>query len=269
MKHKSRKNKAVIALMTDYGLNDNYVGILKGVILKINPDCQIADLCHSIAPHDIPEGALMLKSGYSYYPKGTIFVAVIDPSVGSKRSAIIMQSKDYTFIAPDNGLLSLVADEMDKPKIYKIKRSEYLLTPISNTFHGRDIFAPVAAHLSAGVPPTKCATRIKSMVRFYIPKPKISKKDGKISGEVTAIDHFGNLITNIEQEHLAKFRGRPKVTIKDRTMNRLVESYVEVKKGLPLAIIGSKGYLEISISQGSAAETLMAFKGQRVQVEFG
>lgn len=260
--------RKTIALLTDFGLDDNYVGIMKGVILKINPNVQLVDVCHSIKPQCVVEGALTLRSSYRYFPKKTIFLCVVDPGVGSKREAIIVKTKDYLFVAPDNGILSLVVDTQASIEIYAITNVQYFVRPVSNTFHGRDIFAPVAAHIASGIPLCKFGKMRKDLKRSLFPGPIIKRKKRCIVGEIIDIDHFGNCITNIEKKHLTAFKGNPRITCKGKTISRIASSYAQVKKEELLAIIGSKGYLEISVNMGSAAKKFNASCGNRIEVLF-
>ncbi len=255
-----------IVLLTDFGLNDNYVGVMKGVILAIQPHAHIVDLSHSIKPHDVLEGALTLKTAYTYFPKYSIFVCVVDPGVGSKRKPILVATKDYLFLAPDNGVLTPIIDQERTYKIFEIKNDRYLIKPVSHTFHGRDIFSPVAAYLSKGLLPSRFGPRLKSIKRLELPIPVVNRKNRKIVGQVMHIDHFGNLITNIEERDLKGFSDRFHLNIKNSVIRGLCHSYVEVKRGSVLSIIGSAGYLEISVNQGSAAKKLNVKKGERVEI---
>lgn len=191
----------IITLLTDFGNQDAYVGIMKGVIAGINPSANIIDICHTIPPHDILNGAYLLSASYQYFPKGTIHVAVVDPGVGSQRDIICVAIRDYLFLVPNNGILSFIVPE-EKPKnIIRVTNTEFFLPSPSNTFHGRDIFAPVAAHLSLGIKPQQLGSKINQMEHLDIPQPE-HKKTGQLEGRVIYIDRFGNLITNITQSHI-------------------------------------------------------------------
>ena len=261
--------KKIVALLTDFGLDDNYVGIMKGVLLRINPGVQIVDICHSIKPHSVVQGALTLKSSYCYFPKKTIFLCVVDPGVGSKREAIVVKAKGYVFVAPDNGLLSLVVGGKCQREIYRITNPRYFIKPVSNTFHGRDIFAPIAAHIASGVPLHKFGKKKEDLKKIALPKPRFNLKKRCITGEVIDIDHFGNCITNIKEEDLAEFKGRLRLSFNGKAVSSIVSSYAQAKEGKPLAIIGSKGYLEVSINKGSAAKGLNAAIGSRIKISGG
>jgi S-adenosyl-L-methionine hydrolase (adenosine-forming) len=255
-----------IALLTDFGLNDHYAGTMKGVILSIQANVQVVDLCHHIKPQDIVHGALVLKSAYRFFPKKTIFVAVVDPGVGSARGKIILKTKDYVFVAPDNGILSLVAEIEKQTRFYEITNDRYFLKPASDTFHGRDIFAPVAAYLTKGLSPLTFGNKIQNIVRLKWPNPLIDRKHKRISGEVVHIDRFGNLVTNISEKDLKRFRGRFSIHIKNKSISQLSHSYAEAKKGQLLGIIGSMGFLEIAANGRSAGRRLKVLKGERVKI---
>ena len=193
----------IITLLSDFGNQDAYVGIMKGVIAGINPLANIIDISHSIPPQDIFNGAYLLYTSYKYFPKGTIHVAVVDPGVGSQRDIVCVETQDHLFLAPNNGLLSFVVQE-EKPKgIFRVTNNRYFLPSPSNTFHGRDVFAPVAAHLSLGIKPHQLGVKISKLEQLDIPKPHY-KKTGQLEGQIIYIDRFGNLITNITREHITQ-----------------------------------------------------------------
>lgn len=257
-----------IALLTDFGTEDHYVGVMKGVILSINPHVSIVDISHGISAQNILEGALMLKSSYCYFPPKTIFLTIVDPGVGSKRKAIILQTKHYTFVTPDNGIVSPILNEEPPTAIYSIEKDRYFLKPVSDTFHGRDIFAPVAGHLSKGILPARFGKKQKSLVNIQLPQAVVVKAKKLIKGKIITIDRFGNLITNIEPKHFNLFKGPFAIKIKNTSINRLTCSYTAVPKGQILAIIGSTGYLEISVNQGSASQNLKAEIDDSIQIVF-
>ena len=259
---------AHVALLTDFGLEDNYVGTLKAVILKINPKACVVDICHSIPPQDILAAALILKGSYLYFSKKTIFLIVVDPGVGSKRKAIILKTKDYTFIAPDNGILSLISDENRQRQIFKITNDKYFLKPTSNTFHGRDVFAPVAAYLSKGLKPNTFGPERKELKKLIFPKPQLNKREKQIDGEIIYIDRFGNLMTNIEEGDIGGVSDDVFISIKNKIISGIRRSYYSVLKARPLAIINSMGYLEIAVNQDSASRILKAKKGEKVRLNF-
>ncbi len=249
----------VITLTTDFGTADPYVGIMKGVILRINPQVIIVDLCHEIAPQNIAQATFLLKTAFRFFPPQTIHVVVVDPGVGGKRRAIILRTGEAYFIAPDNGVLSGVLEESTDYQAFSISNPKFWLHPVSSTFHGRDIFAPVAAHLSRGVPLEQFGEPASDLVTLPLPRPEV--KGDLIVGQVIHIDHFGNLITNIEEELL---KGELSLEIQGHRIGKLSPCY-EAGEEL-LALIGSTGNLEIAVKNGSAAERLKARIGTPVRI---
>lgn len=249
----------LITLTTDFGTADPYVGIMKGVILRINPQVTIVDLCHEIVPQNIAQASFLLKTAFRFFPPQTIHVVVVDPGVGGKRRAIILRTEEAYFIAPDNGVLSGVLEESPGYQAFSISNPQFWLKPVSSTFHGRDIFAPVAAHLSRGVPLEQFGEPASNPVTLPLPRPEV--KGDLIVGQVIHIDHFGNLITNIEGGLL---RGELSLEIQGRQIKGLSSSYEEGED--LLAIIGSTGNLEIAVKNDSAAERLKAGIGTPVRI---
>jgi len=256
----------VIALLTDFGLSDNFVGVMKGVIYGINPEVRIIDLCHQIESYNVREAAFLLKSSYPYFPEGTVFLVVVDPGVGSERKSIIMETENYFFVAPDNGVLSFLL-ERDIKRIIQISNEKYFLKPVSRTFHGRDIFAPVAAHLSKGEKVENFGSPIKDIEKIELPEPRVEKNG--LSGEVIYVDRFGNLITNINKDTFLRFVGGKKfqIVMGKATISRISSSYKEGKKGLPLAIFGSFDNLEISLYGDDASRGLNLKKGSKIYIK--
>jgi S-adenosylmethionine hydrolase len=250
--------KRIITLTTDFGLKDHYVGVMKGVILSINPDVIIVDITHEIPPQDIFRASFTLRNFYRYFPPGTIHIVVVDPEVGSGRKPIALEADNHIFVGPDNGIFTFIYSEVKSVKPFKISSSKYTLPEVSSTFHGRDIFAPVAAHLSLGLSIEWLGKKVKEPVKLPINEPEVS--DGKIAGEVIYIDSFGNLVTNIP-DYLVK----PKswVYIGDEVIKGISKSYADVPKGELLAVIGSGGFVEISVNQGSASELIFARRGSQ------
>lgn len=246
----------MITLLTDFGTKDGYAGIIKGVIFGINPKVTIIDITHAISAQNIKEAAFILKASYSYFPKGTIHVAIVDPGVGSNRKTILVQTKKYYFVCPDNGLLTYVLNEEKVEKIIELTNKKYFLKEISNTFHGRDIFAPVSAHLSKGVKITEFGKPIHSIIKFKESNPiiKRTKSGVVIAVKIIHVDHFGNLVTNVTKKSLDGISNKEKITFKIGTgsVNGISKSYSDVSKNKPLAIWGSSGFLEISVREGSA-----------------
>jgi len=265
-KRKRKGGVSVISLITDFGQNDNFVGVIKGVILSINPNAKIVDICHEVKPHDILTGAFLLKSSFKYFPKGSLHLVVVDPGVGSERKNLLVKTKDYFFIAPDNGVLSPALKGQVSLKIIEITNKNYFLKPTSDTFHGRDIFAPTVAYLSKGEDFSKFGKRIKSIKELRLPQVKITSKD--LIGEIIYIDRFGNLVSNIDKEMLDNFIKDKKfrIYIKDKTIEKLSHSYSEGTYLKPLALIDSFNYLEIALNWGSACNYLKAKKGAEVML---
>lgn len=257
---------AVIALLTDFGLSDNFPGVMKAVILNINPRVNLVDISHNIPAQDIPTAAFLLKGSYKYFPPKTIFVTVVDPGVGSQRKPVIIKSRNYFFVGPDNGVLSLAAEDDGFKRAVMLENKKYFLKPLSHTFHGRDIFAPAAGYLSKGKALNSFGGPIKSIERLNITQPLKTKNT--LRGKIIYIDRFGNLITNIEQGLFRKFTGKNKfrIKIKNKTLNFIAKSYQQVRPGNPLAIFGSFGFLEISLNCGSAKDYFKAIKGTEVSV---
>jgi S-adenosylmethionine hydrolase len=245
----------VIALLTDFGTQDYFVGAMKGTILQINKEAVIVDISHEIPPQNISAGSFILRACYRNFPSNTIFVTVVDPGVGSERRAILAVTKKYFFIAPDNGLLDFVFQETDSFRIFELTERKYFAPEVSATFHGRDIFAPVAAHLSCGISPTEFGPEI-----FRSEKPEIEYKQPQI----IHIDRFGNIITNLKKEDLP-----PGFTLEigGRAIKKLQKFYAEAEKDEVFMIFGSAGYLEIAAFQNSAAKILAATVGQKITVK--
>ncbi len=252
----------MITLLTDFGTSDNFVGIMKGVILSINPGAVVVDITHQVPPQDVWTAAYLLATAHRYFPPGTIHVAVVDPGVGTGRRAIVLETERAFFVAPDNGLLTPILKEEKIRRIIALTERRYWLPEPSATFHGRDVFAPVAAHLSRGVPPEKMGSLIEDPVLLEWPYPQ-KRPDGSIVGHVLHIDRFGNIITDIRREDLA---GDVVVEIADRRIRGLRRTFAEVEVGEPLAYIGSTGRLEIAIRQGNAAETFRVCRGDELIV---
>ena len=251
--------RQIITLTTDFGDEDHYVGAMKGVILGINSDSNIVDITHKIPRHDIFKAAITVRNFSRYFPEHSIHVVVIDPGVGSERKPIAFKTEHGVFVGPDNGVFSFILESAEKADIYEITNSDYMLDNVSCTFHGRDVFAPVAAHISKGIDICEVGAKIESPILLDIKKPM--ENDAGIKGEVIYTDSFGNLITNIKAEML---KGCKNICIDDFVIDTVAKSYRDVEIGELLAIIGSSGYLEISVNQGSAADRI---KDQKVTVK--
>lgn len=259
----------MITLLTDFGIQDAYTGIMKGVIAGIAHRVNVVDICHSISPQDVFGAAYLLSTSYKYFPRGTIHVAVVDPGVGSNRNVVCAVTKDYLFLAPDNGLLSLVVREERPKTVVRVTNEKYFLPSPSSTFHGRDVFAPVAAHLSLGVRPQQLGAATKHITMLDLPRPSM-KKAGQIAGQVIYIDRFGNLITNITRQHTeVKAAGNPmKTVIGKKKIVGLSAAYADVRVGSPLVLWGSAGFLEISVNQGDARKYFQARRGSAATISF-
>ena len=259
----------MITLTTDFGLTEHYVGAMKGVIYSINPTVQLVDITNAVQSFDILDGALAIAQAYSYFPKDTVHIVVVDPGVGGTRRPIIATVGQYFFVAPDNGVLSLVYEREERVSVRQITSEHYFHHPVSNTFHGRDIFAPVAAYLSKGVDSSKFGDEISDYVRFAAPKPK-STAANAWKGIVLKTDKFGNLITNISPKDIPQiFDGSSsgfKITLGKAEITRLCTSYTEGAPGELFAILGSAGFLEISSNKGAASRLAGAEKGSEVGV---
>jgi len=271
----------VITLTTDFGPDDAYVGVMKGVILTVNPGAKIIDITHSIEPQNIAQGAFVLNLAYRYFPKNSIHMAIVDPGVGTERRGIILKTSSALFVAPDNGILGHVINELSlnerlpsqypqNPEEVKLKKGleavaitdpRFWRHPVSPTFHARDIFAPVAAGLSLGISPYEFGEKITSLYVSPAPKPCLDAQ-GNLVGHILYIDHFGNLITNIKRADLP---GENVIVEAAAQHIEGVTRYYEQKEGL-MAILGSSGYLEIALRNGSAADFLSITAGDKIKV---
>ncbi len=250
------KGTGIITLTTDFGLSDPYVGIMKGVILSINPEAQVIDISHQVKAGSITHGAGLLREAHHFFPKGTVHVGVVDPGVGGDRRPILINTGNHFFVGPDNGLFWPIIDAYKNAKIIHLTESDYFLPFISKTFHGRDIFAPVAAHLSRGVDPLKMGSAICDPAPLQFPVPQL--KGGGLCGQIIRVDYFGNIITNIHWKDLSRFlgAGRPIVEVNDLVIENVCETYTEAKPGELLALIGSSDCLEIAVNLGRASDQL-------------
>jgi S-adenosyl-L-methionine hydrolase (adenosine-forming) len=261
-------SNAIITLTTDYGTNDHLVGTVKGVILKINPDVTIVDITHHVTPYDLLDGALAIGSAFSYFPPRTIHVVVVDPGVGTDRRPILATADNQYFVAPDNGVLSLVYERDPNTVVRHATAEHYYHQPVSKTFHGRDVFAPVAAWLSKGWQTAAMGEEITDFKRFGLPKPKAA--DGVTKGVVMRVDSFGNLITNFRQEDLpADVAQGAKINfqIGTHSVSRLVETFANANTSEPIAYFGSSGYVEIAVNKGNAAKMLGLGRGAAVTLQ--
>ena len=262
----------IITLTTDFGTNDHFIGTMKGVILSIEPDAQIIDICHSVQAFDVLDGALTISQAYSYFPTGTIHMVIVDPGVGTARRPLVVSSERHHFVAPDNGVLSLIYQREQRLSARHVTGEHYFLQPVSNTFHARDIFSPVAAYLAKGVDPQKFGEAVTDFVRFSAPKPK-PVNENTLRGVVLKADRFGNLITNITpQDAPMLFKENPgafKIVVGQREIREIKDAYAQGAPGEVFGIMGSMGYLEIAANRGSAAQLLGVSKGTDVNIVLG
>jgi S-adenosylmethionine hydrolase len=257
--------RPVITLTTDFGLSDHFVGVMKGVILGIQPAAQIVDISHGVQPYEIVDGAFTIAQAYRYFPKKTIHVVVVDPGVGSSRRPLLAEMGGQYFVAPDNGVLSMVFAR-EKPQVRHITTERYFLHPISRTFHGRDVFSPVAAHLTVGVTPAKFGKRIEDYLRASFDKPERTGQH-KWNGVILKADHFGNLATNFHIDQFPSLRTHAfSLNVGSQAITRLALTYSECAAGELFAIVGSSGYIEVAASQGSAAKALGCGAGSPVEL---
>lgn len=268
-KHKKKKSHTelnmpnpVITLTADFGLRDPYVAEMKAVILGISPNATIVDITHDIEKFNIRMGAFILASASSYFPKGTIHMVVVDPSVGTHRRSLLIQTKQSFYVGPDNGVLTLAARSEDIQRIYEITNRKLMLPKISSTFHGRDVFAPAAAYLANKSPLAEFGPEINKIVTPSF--AKITKRKEVLTGEVLYIDSFGNIITNFRKKELKLVKVKDIVNIKlkkTRLELKFCKAYADAKRQKPLALVGSHNFLEISINQGNAAEVFKTKSG--------
>jgi hypothetical protein len=260
--------RPILTLTTDFGLTDHYTGTMKGVILGICPASQIVDISHGVTPFEIAEGAYLIAQAWRYFPNKTVHVVVVDPGVGTARRPILVEAGGQYFLGPDNGVLSMVYLH-EKCRVRHITNQKYFLHPVSRTFHGRDIFAPVGAHLAAGVPPS----RIGKLVRDYL-KPEFEKphRAGKRTwiGRILKIDRFGNIVTNFHGSDFADLEMRGfTLALGPHQITALAHSYAECAAGVLCLILGSSGYYEVSLREGSAAKQVKCEPGAAIELLVG
>jgi len=250
------KTSGIITLTTDFGLRDPYVAIMKGVILSINPEAKIVDVTHQVPPGALLHAASVIRDTITYFPDGTINVVVVDPGVGGQRRSVAIETEHYFFVGPDNGMFWPIIEADNSSVVIHLEEKKYFLSPVSNTFHGRDIFAPVAAYASLGINIRGMGSVISDPVTLSMQRPKI--KGCVLYGEVVRVDNFGNLITNIHRMDMEAFlqSETPSISIGELTTNDVRHVYTDVSKGEPLALYGSSNRLEIAVREGSASEYL-------------
>jgi len=257
----------LIALITDFGEQDWYVGTMKGVIKNIAPEAEIIDVCHQVPAQSVVAGAFVLRNAYEFFPAGTVFCVVVDPGVGTRREAIVASDGKYFFVAPNNGVLALVAKEAKDWQVHRITRRKFLLPSVSATFQGRDVFAPVAAHLARS---KEIAAFGPPLKRFVTLKGLQPRRVGRnvLVGKVLYIDTFGNLITNVRREELLRLgcTGAATIAVSGKTLHGIHKTFGSVRRGQALAYWGSSGWLEIGVNHGNAAEVFQARVGTVVEV---
>ena len=265
-------HRPIITLTTDFGTNDHFVGVMKGVILDILPEAQVIDICHSVQAYDVLDGALTISQAYSYFPTRTVHVVVVDPGVGTARRPIIASSDKYHFVGPDNGVFSLVYARESRMHVRHITSEHYFLQPVSNTFHARDIFAPVAAYLAKEVDTLKFGDEVEEYVRFSAPKPKAVEAN-RLRAVVLKVDRFGNLVTNITPQDAPMLFGAGakgfKIVVGSKEITEIRNAYAEGAPGEVIAILGSMGFLEIAANRASAAQLTGVGKGSEVSIILG
>jgi len=257
----------IITLLTDFGIKDGNVGVMKGIILDIVANVKIADISHKIQPQNVQQGAFVIERASAYFPPGTVHVLVVDPGVGTSRRAIAAQIGDQYYVAPDNGILTYVlerAESKGEPiKIVNLNRPQYWLPEVSNVFHGRDIFAPVGAHIAKGTALSELGDPIDDPIR--IPTPKVVISGSTIAGEIIIIDNFGNLLTNIKREHLTSVQS-PVVKVRDFEINGITKTFGSKSVGDLVAVLGEENELTISVVNGNAQKRIGAQVGDIVEV---
>jgi S-adenosylmethionine hydrolase len=253
----------IITLTTDFGYQDHYVGTMKGVILCHNPDVAIVDLTHGVTPHSVLEANFVLRGSYHYFPAGTLHVIVVDPGVGGSRRILYVEKEGYRFLAPDNGVLTEIVESPER--LISVENRGEFLESVSSTFHGRDVFAPLAAKLCAGLDPEELGPPCADPTVLDWPAPDV-EKGSVVEGCVLYIDVYGNLVTNIAAWHVSDLGGEPLVFLKGDEIGTPQRSYDSTDLGRPVAIINSFGLLEIAVREGSAARAFKAGTGDEVTV---
>jgi S-adenosylmethionine hydrolase len=261
-------DRQIITLLTDFGLADGFIGAMKGVILDINPDCRIIDLTHHIQPHDVMGAALVLGQTYSFFPTGTIHVAVVDPGVGGERKPLVLEAGDYLFVGPDNGIFTFVLRREQGVRAFELVEERFRLPRVSQTFHGRDIFAPAAAHLSQEIDPQEMGPLldVSRLTTLAVPVPLL--KDAELSGEVIWVDSFGNLVTNISQEDVGVIASDDLIVIDiaGERIQGLKTAYDQGQAGEIIALWGSAGFLEIALKGENLSRARQWERGEPVRI---
>jgi S-adenosylmethionine hydrolase len=259
--------KPIVAFLTDFGTRDHYAGVLKGVVLGINPDVTLVDLSHDLPPHDIVFAAQELAATCRFFPPGTIFVVIVDPGVGSARRAIAAEAGEWRFVAPDNGVLTAVFQDATPKKVVELTERRYARPTVSRTFEGRDRFAPAAAWISKGVQLSAFGRPVTDYRMIELPRPALA--DGLVRGAVVRIDRFGNVVTNLDRRSCARLTdggGAVTLTVGGHTIHRIVSTYAEIGAGEIGAVFGSTDHLECAAASASAAEQLGVAVGDAVEL---
>ncbi len=255
----------IITLTSDFGLQDHYVSAMKAAMLEVAPEARMIDVSHEIPPQDIMAGAWVIRNAAFMFPKNSVHLVVVDPGVGTSRNPVVVKMNGHYFVGPDNGIFSLLYDEYEYEAV-RLNNAEFWRNQRSGTFDGRDIFGPVAAHLSKGVPMSELGEPIKEMVVYHWAVP-IGDKDG-LQGWVLHIDRFGNLVTNISESLMKEYVGnrKVKVYVGNTVIGNIVTTFGDVEEGDPAVFLGSSGMLEIGINKGNAAELLSVHKGAQISI---
>ncbi len=257
----------IITLLTDFGLSDPYVGIMKGVILSTHPQAKLVDISHEVPPGDVRQAGTLLQETYAFFPPGTIHLAVVDPGVGSARRPIGLKAVGQVFVGPDNGVFSALLRGKDRCSVVHLTEKRFFLSALSHTFHGRDIFAPVAAHLARGVDLMQMGPPLNDPICFDL--PAVTSNDQYLRGEVTRVDRFGNLITNIPARTFESWTAGNRIllTVGRLSLEAIGRTFSDVAKGYAVAFVGSNGHLEIAVNQGRATDRLGISEDQVVGAE--
>lgn len=263
-----KEMNCIITLTTDFGHSDPFVGIMKGVILGIAPQARVVDLCHEVPPQNLLVGAFLLESAFSYFPAGTIHVVVVDPGVGSERAPIAVETEEHLFVGPDNGLIpAAIEGHATVRRAVHLSRAEYHRQPVSPTFHGRDIFASVAAHLANGLPMEELGEPWERLCTLEQPRPV--RRDGMVELHVVHVDRFGNLVTDLRARDVSELAGNGPIRflIGNTVIDGISRTYTDVEKGEAVAYFGSAGRLEIAVRDGNAAEALEVGVGATISMQ--
>ena len=259
--------RPIIAFLTDFGTSDHYAGVMKGVVLTICPDVMLVDISHDLPAHDIPGAALELAATYKYFPPGTIFVVVVDPSVGTQRRGLAVEAGDWKFVAPDNGVLTAVLEEVPPKRAVELTERRYARPTVSRTFEGRDRFAPAAAWIAKGIQLQALGRAVSDQLMLELPRPTLA--DGVLRGRVARVDRYGNIVTNLDRkscERLAEGHGALQLTIGGQSIARIVSTYADIGPGDIGALFGSTDHLECAAHAMSAAERLGVRVGDPVEL---